>query len=123
MPAANDHGEVDSADAHASRRRLGEAQEQSGDGALAGSALADERDGLAGAQLELEPVEDEACAHRIGERDAFEPDDGHAGARCQQGSSDADGRRRLQQPEQPLCDREPRVRGLHHQKTSSSPLS
>ena len=54
-PAA---GEVDAADRDAAGRRLQEAEQQRRHGALAGAALPDERDGLAGRQLEVEPVED-----------------------------------------------------------------
>ena len=56
-PAAR---EVDAADGDAAGRRLQEPEQQRRHGALAGAALAHERHGLAGRQLEVEPVEDAA---------------------------------------------------------------
>ena len=63
-------GEVDAADGDATGGRLGQAQKERGDGALAGATVADERDRLAGTECEVEPVEDDAGSRRIRERDA-----------------------------------------------------
>ena len=64
--------EIDAADRHPPGCRLGEAEQQRRDRALSRAALADERDGLAREELELELVEDEPRPRRVGERDAFE---------------------------------------------------
>ena len=77
-PAAR---EVDAADRDATGRRLQEPEQQRRHGALAGAALAHERDGLAGRQLEVEPVEDAAGARRVGEGDALQAHRRRRGAR------------------------------------------
>ena len=64
--------EVDAADGDAPGGRLGEAEQQARDRALAGAALADERDRLARDELEVEAVEHEPRPRRVGERHALE---------------------------------------------------
>ncbi len=60
------------ADRDAAGDRVGEAQEEARDGALSRSARADEGDGLAGQQLEVERVEDEVGSRGVGERDLLQ---------------------------------------------------
>ena len=74
-------GQVDRSDRHPAFGRLGEAQEQRGDGALAAAARADERDRLPGRELEIDGIEHDAAPGGIGERDSFEPDRRRARAR------------------------------------------
>ena len=100
-PAA---GEVDAADGDAAGRRLQEAEQQRRHGALAGAALPDERDGLAGRQLEVEPVEDGAGARRVGEGDALQAHRRRRGARGGPRPSRARRGRRVEQPEHPVGD-------------------
>ena len=57
-------GQIDAAHGHTARGRLGETEEEARDGALSGSALPDERDRLAGRELEVEPVENEPGSRR-----------------------------------------------------------
>ena len=52
-------GEVEAAGGDPAADGSSEAQEQAGDGRLAGAARPDERDGLVRVQLEVEPVEHE----------------------------------------------------------------
>ncbi len=65
--------------------RLGEPQQQRGERALARAARPDERDRLAGRELEVDAVEHRAAVGRVGERDALEPDG--AVARARRGAS------------------------------------
>ena len=88
--------------------RLGEAEEQARDRALARAARADERDRLARPELEVEPVEHEPASRR--DRRTRRPRSARARRRGLGGASPADRqhrRRRLEQREHPLGDREP----------------
>ena len=99
-------GQVDPTDRHAPARRLAEAEQERGGGALAAAALADERDRLARLELEVDGLEHGDLPGRIGEGDALEPDRRAARARRMPGPG-RDRRRLLDQAEQPLGDGEP----------------
>ncbi len=99
-------GEVGARDCHSSRGRLSEFQEERGDGALAAAALADERDGLAGAELEVEQGKNEARSLGVRERDAFEAHRRVGGARRDRSSRDGTCLRLVDQVEHPIRDRE-----------------
>ena len=102
-PAAR---EVDAADRDAAGRRLQEAEQERRHGALAGAALADERHRLAGRQLEVEPVEDETGARRVGEGDVLQAHRRRRGARDRPRPSPASRGRRVEQREHPVGDRQ-----------------
>ena len=110
--------EVDAADRDATGRRLQEPEQQRRHGALAGAALADERDGLAGRQLEVEPVEHEAGTRRIGEGDALQAHRRRRGARDRPRPSAARRGRRVEQREHPIGDRQRRRRSRGTQRPS-----
>ena len=86
---------------------LGEPEEQARDGALAGAALPDEREGLARKELEVEFVEHEPGARGIRERHAFEADGLGGRRRRRNPCALGDLRGRLGERDDPLGDGEP----------------
>ncbi len=100
-------GEIDAVHADSPGRGLDQAEQQRGDRALPRAALADERNRLAGRQLEREAVEHETRAGRIRERDAFQPHGNGGRARRHTRTARAALGRGVEQREDPLRDRDP----------------
>ena len=98
--------EIDAADGHPARRRLREAQEQGGHRALAGAALADQRDGLARRELELEALQHRAGPRRVGERHRLQPHGRRGGAGRRALAAGADLGRGVEQVQHALGDRD-----------------
>ena len=100
-------GEIHAADRDPPALRIGQPQQEVGDGALPHAARADERHDFSRPQLELETVEHRLGASRVAERDALEPHDLDRRVGSREDSLVAHGGRRLQQPEDSVGDREP----------------
>ena len=83
--AQRDVAQVVPVEAHRAGRRVVEAGEQRRDGRLAGAGRADERERLAGVDLEVDAAQDRPLAAGVGEAHAFEADftvGPHQGARA-----------------------------------------
>ena len=100
-------GEIHTADRDPPALRVGQPQQQVGDGALPHAARADERHHFSRPKLELETVEHRLRASRVAERDTLEPHDLDRRVGSCERSLVTHGRRRLQQPEDSVGDREP----------------